>query len=142
MHCILHLASACANPIPALKILQNAGANFSLINNKKLTPEEQAMQRIETYSKDVQSQLRELFAEKQEKVEPIKSLEISKNVTSKNEIVEKWLTQSIDEMDSEDSRDSQTSVYDDLKTLRNDNIKVNFLFFWYYHLLLSFSFKL
>ena len=48
-------------------------------------------------------------------------------MSSKKAIVEKWLTQSVEEIeDSESSRESQTSIFDDLKTLRDENIKVNF----------------
>lgn len=122
MHCTLHLASACINPCPSLKILKNAGADFTLVNTKRLTTEQQAIQRIETYSKEIQAEIYALFSSDQLEVN---KNTVSSNVTSKNAIVEKWLTQSIEEIDdSESSRDSQTSIYDDLKTLRNENIKV------------------
>lgn len=122
MHCTLHLASACINPCPSLKILKNAGADFTLVNTKRLTTEQQAIQRIETYSKEIQAEIYSLFSSDQLEVN---KNTVSSNVTSKNAIVEKWLTQSIEEIDdSESSRDSQTSIYDDLKTLRNENIKV------------------
>jgi len=119
MHCTLHLASACLNPVPCLKILKNAGANLTLKNTKNLTVEQQALQRIETYSKEIQSDINSIFS-------PDQSAGCKPEVkNSKNAIVEKWLTQSVEEIDdSESSRDSQTSIYDDLKTLRNENIKV------------------
>ena len=133
MHCTLHLASACINPIPSLRILKNAGADFSLLNKKSQTIREQALQRIETYSKEIQAEILTLFATDDETAAKNES---STNGTtreaanlsassSKNAIVEKWLTQSMEEVDdSESSRDSQTSIYDDLKSLRNENIKV------------------
>ena len=50
----------------------------------------------------------------------------SSTLSSKKAIVEKWLTQSVEEVeDSESSRESQTSIFDDLKTLRDENIKVS-----------------
>ena len=132
MHCTLHLASACINPIPSLRILKNAGADFSLLNKKNQTIREQALQRIETYSKEIQAEILTLFttdddtAKKESSTNGIarEAANLSAS-SSKNAIVEKWLTQSMEEVDdSESSRDSQTSIYDDLKSLRNENIKV------------------
>ena len=93
-----------------------------------LTVKQQASQRIETYSKDEQALILSICDEEVPKIALKPSGEkTNSNLSSKKAIVEKWLTQSVEEIeDSESSRESQTSIFDDLKTLRDENIKVNF----------------
>jgi len=126
MHCLLHLASACVSPASSLRLFKNAGADFSLVNIKGLTVKQQASQRIETYSKDEQALILSICDEEVPKIALKPSGEkTNSNLSSKKAIVEKWLTQSVEEIeDSESSRESQTSIFDDLKTLRDENIKL------------------
>ena len=110
-----------------LKVRHSYKKIFLNFRELGLTVKQQASQRIETYSKDEQAHILSICDEEVPKIALKPSGEkTNSNLSSKKAIVEKWLTQSVEEIeDSESSRESQTSIFDDLKTLRDENIKVN-----------------